>query len=211
MNKQLSPFSGLYAIADTGIIKTGLAEAAQAVIEGGCRVLQYRDKTTDTSKRRQQAGALSELCHQHNCLFIINDDIALCLESDADGVHIGRNDHTLTQARNRLGTQKLIGVSCYNSLPRAIAACDNGADYIAFGSFFKSTIKPDAVKAELDLIQTLKKKYSIPVIAIGGITLDNANTLIDQGVDMVAVISALFSGTDIKKKAIQFSQLFYTH
>lgn len=204
-----SQLRGLYAITDEDLLTLNDFETViEQVLLGGARIIQYRDKSGDTEKRYQQAAALKKLCRQHNALLIINDDVELTQQVDADGVHIGKNDSTLTVARERLGADKIIGVSCYNQLPLALEAEQQGADYVAFGSFYSSSIKPDAPRATLSLLQQAKQQLSVPVCCIGGIHPDNANELLAAGADMLAVISAVFGADDIHHASQRFSALF---
>ncbi len=204
MNKAIS---GLYAItpdlADTAV----LLAKTQAALAGGARLLQYRNKTADENLRREQAAALRELCRRYGAMLIINDHVELAREIDADGVHVGADDAGVAAARTRLGHSKIIGATCYNDLQRALAAAAQGADYVAFGSFFASSVKPGAVRAPLALLQQARRQVTVPVVAIGGITLDNAAGLIDAGANAVAVISALFAAPDVEVAARKFCQL----
>jgi thiamine-phosphate pyrophosphorylase len=204
MNKAIS---GLYAItpdlADTAV----LLAKTQAALAGGARLLQYRNKTADENLCREQAAALRELCRRYGAMLIINDHVELAREIDADGVHVGVDDAGVAAARTRLGHNKIIGATCYNDLQRALAAAAQGADYVAFGSFFASAVKPGAVRARLALLQQARRQVTVPVVAIGGITLDNATGLIDAGANAVAVISALFAVPDVEVAARKFCQL----
>jgi thiamine-phosphate pyrophosphorylase len=141
-------------------------------------------------------------------LFIVNDDAALARQSQADGVHLGREDTAPVQARARLGSRAIIGVSCYNELPRAQAAQEQGADYVAFGRFFPSRTKPQAVQAGPELLHEAKKKLRIPVVAIGGITPENGASLIAAGADALAVIEGVFGQADVRAAAERYAQLF---
>ena len=203
----MQPISGVYAVtpdlADTGLLVVNV----RAVLAGGARLLQYRNKPADHATRRAQAAVLLDLCRHYDAALIINDDIELALELDADGVHVGADDAAIPFARARLGSAKLIGASCYDDLQRARSAAAQGADYIAFGSFFASSVKPGAVRAQLSLLPAARQ-FGLPVVAIGGITADNASPLIAAGADAVAVISALFSAPDPEAAARRFSQLF---
>ena len=202
------PISGLYAIADTGLLDShSLLEKSEAVLRGGARILQYRDKTGNVELRHQQAMALAALCTKYGAQFIINDDIELAAELGA-GVHVGKDDAALLTARKRLGENAIIGVSCYNDLQRALTAQQQGASYVAFGRFFPSSSKPDAVQAQPALLQTAKQKLSVPIVAIGGINADNAASLINAGADAVAVIHDLFGSDDPEKAAAQYQVLF---
>lgn len=206
-----SRFAGLYAIADTQYLDdTRLIEAVTQAIAGGARVIQYRDKKHVAEKRVQQTKELAALCRQHGALFIVNDDVALAKEAQADGLHLGREDVSLAQAREQLGPRAIIGVSCYNELARAEAAQAQGADYIAFGRFFPSRTKPQAVLASLDLLHEAKKKLRIPVVAIGGITPENGAALIAAGADALAVIEGVFGQADVRAAAKRYARLFNT-
>lgn len=200
---------GLYAITDEKLIaENTFTETVEQALLGGARIIQYRDKSNNVKKRISQAAALKTICQQHNALLIINDDIELAIEVDADGVHIGIHDMPLQQARTKFGIEKIIGVSCYNKFELAEQAVSEGADYIAFGSFFSSSIKPEAAQASTDLLIAAKKEFNIPVCAIGGITSDNAKTLIDSGADMIAVISDIFASTEILKSSKTLADYF---
>ena len=200
--------SGLYAVtpdlADTAL----LLKRVQAAMAGGVRLLQYRNKTAPENLRRTQAAAMRDLSRRHGAALIINDDVELAREIDADGAHVGGEDLSVAAARAVLGGGKIIGASCYNDLVRARAAVVQGADYVAFGSFFASSVKPAAVRAALPILQTARRQLGLPVVAIGGITLANAGALIRAGADAVAVLSAVFAAPDIENAAREFCQLF---
>lgn len=202
------PLRGLYAITDDHLIAPGqLYHAVEQAILGGCRMVQYRSKHPHR-EHRKEATALLELCRRHQVPLIINDDAILAREIGADGVHVGKDDLALHHARQILGSEAIIGVSCYNSLELALQAQQQGASYVAFGSFFPSQIKPDAVRPDLELVNHARKQLTIPIIAIGGINAVNGGALVRAGVDMLAVISALFSSDDIQQAGRQLSDLF---
>ncbi len=206
-----SRIAGLYAIADTQYLDDArLLPAVGEAIAGGARVIQYRDKKHAAADRLRQVKELATLCRRLGVLFIVNDDVALAKESRADGVHLGREDAGLAQARALLGPQAIIGVSCYNKLARAEAAEKQGVDYVAFGRFFPSRTKPQAVQARLDLLREAKKKLRIPVVAIGGITPENGVSLIAAGADALAVIEGVFGQTDVRGAAECYARLFNT-
>jgi len=200
---------GLYAITD-GSLTPGdaLAPAVAAAIRGGARLVQYRDKSADIARRGREAGSLAALCHDHGVLFIVNDDVELARECAADGVHLGKDDGDLAAARVRLGPRALIGVSCYDSLERAVAAAYAGADYVAFGSFHASGSKPAAVRAPMTLLTEARKALGIPLCAIGGITPENGASLIAAGADMLAVIRGVFAAGDVTAAARAYAGLF---
>jgi thiamine-phosphate pyrophosphorylase len=200
---------GLYAITDAGLQPAGeLCNRVALAIDGGARLIQYRDKSADQRLRRQQAGALAQLCRERAVRLIINDDVALAADCGADGVHLGRDDTGAAAARRVLGDRAIIGVSCYNRLELARQAVDQGADYLAFGRFFASHTKPDAVQADTSLISTAKRRWSLPVAVIGGITPYNAAALLAAGADMLAVVRGVFAGEDVRAAAAAYAALF---
>ena len=205
MNK---PVSGLYAVTPELTDSIALVSKVDAALRGGARVIQYRSKSIEDSLRRSQAGEIVRLCRNWNALFIVNDSAALAREVDADGVHLGKDDGGVLAARTMLGPGKLIGVSCYNEIGRAREAVSQGADYVAFGSFFSSSTKPHALRADTELLQIAASEIALPVVAIGGITEDNAAGLIAAGADAVAVVSALFDAIDVEAQARRFARLF---
>jgi len=204
-----SRVAGLYAIADAQYLDDArLLPAVSDAIAGGARVIQYRDKSHDAPTRLTQANKIAALCRQHGVLFLINDDVALAKASGADGVHLGRDDIPLARARAALGAGAIIGVSCYNELARALKAESEGADYVAFGRFFPSRTKPQAVQADSSLLQEARKKLHIPIVAIGGITPENGASLLAAGADALAVIEGVFANKDIRTAASRYVQLF---
>ena len=200
--------AGLYAITNQPPGVEQLTGDVRRALAGGARLIQYRDKGSDHARRVEEARALLRLCRQYRVPLIINDDIELASEVRADGIHLGRQDAALEDARERLGRHCIIGVSCYNDFALAQQAVALGADYIAFGAFFASGTKPSAVTASRDLLYRAKRELEIPVVAIGGITPHNAADLLDAGADMLAVIQGLFAGPDIELAARAFSSLF---
>jgi thiamine-phosphate pyrophosphorylase len=200
--------SGLYAVTPDTDETPGLLDKVEAALAGGTRLLQYRNKTADAALRLIQGRALLALCRKYQVPLIINDHLELALALDADGLHLGSDDGQLPEARTRLGVGKILGASCYRSVEIAVVAQASGADYVAFGGFFPSTVKPGAARAPLALLQDAKGRLSVPVVAIGGITLDNAPQLLAAGADGLAVISALFGAPDIRAAARGFTALF---
>ena len=200
----------LYGVTDSHLLPddNSLLQAAEAALRGGMAVLQYRDKSDDQEKQLRQAGALKVLCHQHQALLIINDDVELAASVEADGVHVGQSDASVINARSRLGDYAIIGVSCENSIELAQKGVDDGANYVAFGRFFISKTKPDAKPADLSLLSKVRQRFDIPVVAIGGITVDNASQLIEAGADMIAVVNNLFAAPDIQVRARELTDLY---
>jgi len=200
--------AGLYAITPdepgTEILVRKVAQALQ----GGASVVQYRNKTAGPALRREQGRALAALCREANACFIVNDDLALALELDADGLHLGGGDGDLAQARRQLAPGKLLGASCYDRIELAGAAVRAGADHLAFGAVFASSTKPDTVRAPLALFAEAHRRFPLPLVAIGGITLQNAAQVFAAGADAVAVISDLFDADDIAERAAGFARLY---
>ena len=201
--------AGLYALtpdlADTAALaaRTGLA------LSGGASAIQYRNKAASGELKLQQAVALRALCSARGALFIVNDDVELAHAVGADGVHLGRDDASIAAARARLGDAAIIGVSCYDEFERAQAAIAAGGDYVAFGSYYPSRVKPAAARPPFRLITEAKARWPhIGVVAIGGITAANAAPLIAAGADAVAVISALYDAPDIALAARELLACF---
>ena len=199
---------GVYAITDPVFCGEYLINNVQAAIDGGIRILQYRNKQESHDVQHEEETRLLALCRQHNVLFIINDDVELAADIDADGVHLGQKDRALIEAREHLGKNKIIGISCNNRFDYALAAQQEGADYIAFGRFFSSMTKPQAPQAKVDLLQRAKSELHVPVVAIGGITPDNGRQLIEAGADMLAVIHGIFGQADVRLAAQRYTELF---
>ena len=199
---------GLYAVTPDGLGTEILCEKVSAALYGGASMVQYRNKAADAGLRLRQATALLALCRSFNVPLIINDHLDLCATIDADGLHLGATDCDIGAARRLLGSDKIIGASCYNQFDLALVAQQAGANYVAFGACFASSTKPNAPLASLDLFTRAKKELSVPAVAIGGITLHNAVQVLDVGAVAIAVVNALFTADDVKSTTQQFSQLF---
>mgnify|MGYP001815212097 FL=1 len=200
---------GLYAITDSQLIPADrLTDQVAAAIRGGACVIQYRDKSSNPGQRQQQAAALALLCHDHGIPLIINDDVELAAAVGASGVHLGKSDSSLKSARKRLGANAIIGVSCYNEFERAVEAASEGANYIAFGRFFPSQSKPDAVTADPELLRQAQQRLSLPVVAIGGVTPENGAPLITAGAQLLAAIHGVFGQADTEAAARRYAELF---
>ena len=206
MNRRLQ---GLYAITEDRALSAGEAcVAVEAALRGGASLVQYRDKSSDHRRRLAAATALKALCARYRVPLLINDDVELARAVGADGVHLGRDDPDIGHARARLPDHSLIGVSCYNRFELAQQAVEAGADYVAFGSFFASPTKPQAVAATPDLLRRARRELSVPTVAIGGISPENGAALVRAGADMLAVISAVFAAPDIAAAARAFAPCF---
>lgn len=201
---------GLYAITDSQLLEGRLLPYVEAALKGGAKLLQYRDKSTDEARRLREAEALRELCNRYGAALIINDDAELAARLGV-GLHLGQSDGSLSVARALLGRQAIIGGTCHAQLELAETAAKEGASYVAFGRFFNSNTKPGAPSADVALLDASKGRINLPIVAIGGVTLDNAPTLIAHGASMVAVIHGLFaaeSAADVERRAHAFSALF---
>jgi thiamine-phosphate pyrophosphorylase len=200
--------TGLYAITPEDPDTERLARRVEAALSGGAALVQYRSKSAEPALQCSQARRLLEQCRRHGALLVVNDDVELALALGADGVHLGREDGDVAAARARLPATALLGVSCYDRIELATAAVDAGADYVAFGSAFVSPTKPEAVRAAPELFVNARARLAVPIVAIGGITPENARLVIDAGADAVAVITALFGATDIRAASAAFCDLF---
>jgi thiamine-phosphate pyrophosphorylase len=200
--------AGLYALTPDLLDSDELLARVTAAIDGGASAIQYRNKIASPPLRRAQALALRDLCSARSVTFIVNDEVDLAYAVDADGVHVGRDDAPVARARRRLGHAAIVGASCYDSLDRAAAAVDAGADYVAFGSFFASATKPAAARAKPALLTAAKARLRVPLVAIGGITLAHAPALIAAGADALAIVSAVFDAPDVREAAKAFSETF---
>lgn len=201
--------SGLYAITDSQLVPGArLIDSVARAIAGGAVMVQYRDKLHPAAQRERAAAALAELCQQQGIPLMINDDIELADRVGAAGVHLGQSDAAPGQARERLGDNAIIGVSCYNRLETAREAQAAGASYLAFGRFFPSLTKPDAVQARPALLADARRELELPLAAIGGITPENGSVLIAAGADLLAVIHGVFGQADIEAAARRYAALF---
>jgi thiamine-phosphate pyrophosphorylase len=210
MRSERGRLRGLYAVTPESQDTASLVARVAACIAGGATLVQYRAKGASGANALVQARALAEACRAGGATFIVNDSVALAAAVHADGVHLGRDDPTVREARIVL-PHALIGVSCYSDPERARAAAGEGADYVAVGSMYASGTKPGAVRAPLDAIRRAAEASGLPVAAIGGITADNAAEVVAAGADMIAVISALFDAPDVRASARAMARLFEPH
>jgi len=202
------PTNGLYAITPSLLNHDELLKQVEQALKSGIALLQYRDKTSLPSKKLITAKALQRLCQQYDTPLIINDDTQLALNSQAKGVHLGQGDGSVKNARKVLGEDAIIGVTCHHDLSLALAAQQEGADYVAFGRFFHSQTKPGKPLASTALLTQAKALLNIPIVCIGGIKQQNSAPLVSAGANYLAVIDSLFSAPDISKTSRDFSNLF---
>jgi thiamine-phosphate pyrophosphorylase len=201
------PSRGLHAITDGP--RPDLLQVVRQALEGGARLLQYRDCTRDMSRRVSEAQTLKGLCDEYRVPLLINGDAQLASAVGAAGVHLGETDETIEGVRARLGPNAIIGVSCFDSLERARAMVAAGASYVSFGAFFPSPTLPHAGRAPLDLLRQ-SAALGVPRVAIGGITPENGQDLVDAGADYLAAISAVFGAADVRGAARRFADLYHS-
>ena len=188
----------LYGVTDSKYLKgRKMSELVEEAILGGVTMIQLREKEMTHEAFKQEALDVQSVCQKHHVPLIINDDVELCKEIDADGVHIGQDDLNLKEARKILGEDKIIGVSA-RTVEEAIRAKENGADYLGVGAMFTTTTKLDAKSVTVDRLSEIKKEVNLPIVAIGGLTLDNIDKLKQYNIDGYAVVSAILKANDIR-------------
>lgn len=199
---------GLYLVTpdqpDTAVL---LAMLAKAVV-GRPALVQYRSKCVEGLARRAQAVAVVSLCRDAGIPCIVNDSVALALEVEADGVHLGRDDGEIATARSMLGPERLLGVSCYDEWSRAEAGNALGVDYVAFGAMFPSRTKPEAVRAPIELVSRAQRELACGVAVIGGISAERAPELVAAGAGLIAVMSDVFDAPDPGARVAAYQGLF---
>ena len=205
---QQASLRGLYAVTPDDCLLPRMSALVREALAGGVKVVQYRNKVAPPPLFRAQAAELLRICRAAGALLIVNDNPEIAADIGADGVHVGREDGGAARARAIVGPDKIIGVSCYDDLSIAERAVAEGADYIAFGAMFPSSVKPGAVAAPLSLLAEAKARFAVPVCAIGGIKTNNVETLIAAGADMAAVITDLFDAPDIAAQARIYQDMF---
>jgi thiamine-phosphate pyrophosphorylase len=199
---------GLYLVTPDWDDTDRLLEITGRALDGGAALVQYRHKSAPPAQRREQASALLRLCRGRGRPFLVNDYVALAMELDADGVHVGGTDAPVSAVRMALGPDKIVGASCYGDLALAQAAQDAGAGYVAFGGFYPSVVKKYAVTTSPAIVEQAKARLRVPVVVIGGMTAENARTLVEAGADMVAAISSVYRAEDAEAAAREFATLF---
>ena len=191
----------LYAVTDrTWLNGTSLCEVVEESLKGGASCLQLREKSLDTELFLEEAQQMKPLCRSYGVPFIVNDNVEIALASDADGVHIGQSDGDIVATRARIGCDKILGVSA-STVEEALEAERAGADYLGVGAVFPTSSKNDAESVSLSTLRDICNTVSVPVVAIGGITLENVSLLNDSGICGIAVISAIYAQKDIQNGA----------
>lgn len=199
---------GLYIVTPDWDDTAQLLAATELALQNGAALVQYRHKSAGPAQRRDQASALLALCRQYEVPLIINDHLDLCLEIDADGIHVGGTDASIAEVRRAVGPDRIVGASCYGTLELAHAAYRDGASYVAFGGFYPSRVKKYDFRTAPDIIAQSKREIALPVVVIGGITLENAPPLVAQGADMVAVISSVYLVPVAERKTRELARLY---
>ena len=208
---------GLYLVTPDWDDTARLLDASEQALAAGAAhgnlvaLLQYRHKQAGPALREAQAGALLALCRRYGVPFIVNDFVDLCAATGADGVHLGGTDADVAQARAQLGAGKIIGASCYGDMPRALAAQEAGASYVAFGGFYPSRVKQYAVTTRPDILDQARATVRVPTVVIGGMTPHNAAPLVARGAGMVAAISCVYQAESVAAAVAEFAALFVVH
>ncbi len=199
---------GLYLVTPNWDDTDRLLAATEQALAAGASLLQYRHKTADAALRREQAGALLALCRRLGKPFVINDFVDLCIELDADGVHVGGTDMSVAQARAALGPGKIVGASCYGELALATAAEQAGASYAAFGGFYPSLVKQYSFRTAPEIVDQARACIGLPLVVIGGMTPANCAPLVARGAHMVAAITSVYQAPEVDQAVRAFTTLF---
>ena len=200
---------GLYVITDTHLIpRERFVETVEAAVRGGATMVQLREKETPPEEVKRLGREVLAVTRRYGALLIVNDHPAVAQEIGADGVHVGRDDPPVAEARAMLGPEAIIGASCYGAIERAVTAEQAGADYVAFGTPFPSPTKSKRTDISLGIFREAKARVQVPVVAIGGITFANAHQVIEAGADGIAVVSGVFGAPDVEAAAHALAQLF---
>ena len=199
---------GLYLVTPNWNDTGRLLASTEAALRGGAALVQYRHKEADAALRLEQARALLALCRRHGRPLVVNDHLDLCMELDADGVHLGGTDLGVGQARRLLGPGKIVGASCYGQMALARAAQLAGASYVAFGGFYPSPVKKYDFVTDPALLDQARAELALPIVVIGGMTPQNAAPLVARGAGMVAAITSVYGDADPEGAARRFASLF---
>ncbi len=208
MNRQLQ-LRGLNVITDQYLMpRDRFVAMVEAAVQNGANIVQLREKHTPPEEVAQLGQALLPVTRRYGALLLINDDPEVAHAIGADGVHVGREDATVPEARALLGPDAIIGVTCYGQIERAVSAVEEGADYVAFGTPFHSPTKGTQGKTPLTMYRDVKRHVAVPVFAIGGINVGNAQQIRDAGADAISVISGVFGAPDVGAAAKTLADLF---
>ena len=202
--------NGLYVITDKRLIQRKcFVETVEKALRGGAKIVQLREKNTPYEEVVQLGNNLLELTKDYGVPLIINDSPHIAKEVGADGVHLGGDDMSISEARRVLGESAMIGISCYGITGRGIMAEKQGADYVAFGTPFDTPTKPDRKPTPFTVLKEAKRLITeIPIFAIGGINVENAQLVLETGVDGISVITSVFGSNDPEKASRELMKLF---
>ena len=196
----------LYAVTDRSWLgESSLYSQVESAIKGGATFIQLREKDLDEADFLSEAKEIQKLCREYNVPFVINDNVDIAAQIDADGVHVGQSDMEAGDVRKKLGADKIIGVSA-QTVEQALKAQEHGADYLGVGAVFPTGSKADATEVSHQTLKEICEAVDIPVIAIGGITKENVSELKGSGICGIAVISAIFAQKDIRKASAELKQ-----
>ncbi|RJF95656.1 thiamine phosphate synthase [Noviherbaspirillum saxi] len=201
---------GLYLVTPDWHDTAKLLDITEQALAGGASLVQYRNKTADTALRYEQASQLQALCRRYARPFIVNDFVKLCIELDTDGIHVGANDTPIAAIRSAIGSDKIVGATCYGDLDIACRARQAGASYVAFGGFYPSLVKKYPSTTSPGIVSRAKAQIGLPLVVIGGMTTGNAQPLLVAGADMVAAISSIYLAKNPLAAARDFVALFDT-
>ena len=195
----------LYVLISSNITKKSVKETARLVIDGGADTVQLREKTISDSKFISLAREVRDITTKRGSLLIINDRVHVVRKVNADGIHLGQQDMSALEARNIIGDEKIIGVSTH-SITQARQAQKDGADYIAIGPIYPTSTKDHEPSVGIEIIHEISEAVSIPIIAIGAITLENLDEVLKAGASRIAVCSAIIGSKDIYSSTRQFKE-----
>jgi len=199
---------GFYLVTPNWDDTDHLIACTTEALDAGVALVQYRHKTAERPLRMEQAAALLALCRRYRRPLIINDHLSMALTLDADGVHLGGTDAQVAEARAALGSDKIVGASCYGELQLARDAQAAGASYVAFGGFYPSKVKQYSFRTSPELLLQARREIALPLVVIGGMTPSNAAPLVERGADMVAAISAVYMAPRPGAAVREFDALF---
>lgn len=200
--------NGLYVITDDILTPAStLLKQVKHALQGGAKIVQYRDKKNTLSHIKNIALKLEHLCKKYNAIFILNDEVELAIELGLSGLHVGKSEHhRVEEIRKKFSGY--LGISCYGDVVLAKGMQDKGVDYVAFGSFFSSPTKPTSIVVDLEVLSLAKEQLDIPICAIGGINSENIAQVMIYNPDMVCLISDIWKSADIQKKSKKISELY---
>ncbi len=201
-------FKGFYFITDHKLSENDIVKDVDLALQAGVRLVQFREKTRRKTEYFNELIEIKDLCAKHQAKLIINDDIQLAKEVDADGIHLGQGDSSIEEAKRLLGSSGIIGISVY-TLAEAHKAQEQGASYLGVGHIFPTSTKiKESPPLGTSILKEFKQKLTIPIVAIGGIHINNAPSVIETGVDMLVALSYSLKGGQVKENITELTRLF---